>query len=1009
MGLQRRAFVELRTIRPRCPRALASCLLAAALVGAAAGAERGAAYHYAAWTVDDGLPQNSVNSILQTRDGYLWLTTSDGLVRYDGVRFVVFSRSNSRGIGSNRFQSLYQTEDGALWAGTEDGGLTVYRDGRFKTYPTKDGLPSDRVWALAGDGAGGLMVFTMSGPAGWDGAGFAPLAHWVNAGGLAHTAASRAGGFWYTDAGGLHKVDGQRLVTFTPGEGPSPLRFTSIYEDSRGDRWFGLHGGGLARLKGGKFTTYGAGDGLPRAFVSAAYEDSRGGVLFGTDGGGLVRYDGAGFVTLVEPSGQSSREILSVYEDREGNVWTGTVNQGLNRLTRNAITVLSEREGLADNYVYPVLEDRAGAVWVGTWRKGLFRYAGGVFSDYGKEIGAPFQLVTALREDSAGRLWVATGRSVGWLKDGKYTRLSPGPGASVVQVIAEDRGGRIWLGTKGGLVVYEGSEVRRFTVKEGLAGDEVTDLLEDRDGRLWVATWGGVSRLDGGGRFTSFTEADGLSSNHVRTLHEDADGALWIGTYDGGLTRLKGGRFTRYTTADGLYSNGVFKILEDDAGNFWMSSNRGIFRVSRRQLDDFAEGRLRSVTSSPYGREDGLANTECNGGKQPAGVRTRDGRLWFPTQGGVAVVDPTAVAHNPVPPPVVVEECLLDREPAAPAPELRIEPGRENVEIRYTALSFVKPGGVTFRYRLEGVDRDWVEAGARRTAYYSHLPPGQYTFTVVAANSDGVWNERGTSFRVVVVPPFYRTWWFLATVSLLVAGLVALFFERRVAHLKRERAAQAAFARQLIGSQEGERKRIAAELHDSIGQSLAIIKNRAALSLSRPADHERALEQLGEIGDAAAHAIEEVREIAYNLRPLQLDQLGLKMSIESMLKKASGGGLRVSYDIDGIAGAFAKEQEINLYRIVQEALGNVIKHAEATEARVTARRVGRAVEVTVRDNGKGFAADGAGGPKPRRGFGLHGIEERARMLGGQATFESAPGQGTTVRVRVEPREVNNGA
>src|SRR5205085_3356507 len=353
----------------------------------------------------------------------------------------------------------------------------------------------------------------------------------------------------------------------------------------------------------------------------------------------------------------------------------GTVNQGLNRLTRNAITVLSEREGLSDNYVYPVLEDHAGVVWVGTWRKGLFRYAGGVFSDYGKEIGVPFWLVTALHEDGEGRLWVATGSSVGWIKDRKYTRLS-GVGGSVVQVIAEDRSGRVWLGTKGGLFLYAGGEVRRFTTKDGLAGDEVTDLLEDREGNLWVATWGGVSRMDGHA-FTSFKESDGLSSDHVRTLFEDADGALWVGTYDGGLTRLKGGRFTRYTTADGLYSNGVFKILEDDAGNFWMSSNRGIFRVSRRQLDDFAEGRLRSVTSSPYGREDGLANTECNGGKQPAGVRTRDGRLWFPTQGGVAVIDPAVVTQNPLPPPVVVEETLLDREAASFADGLRVEPGKE--------------------------------------------------------------------------------------------------------------------------------------------------------------------------------------------------------------------------------------------------------------------------------------------------------------------------------------------
>lgn len=993
-------------LRSRRAFVLACCLLLAALARSVIAAESPARYHYAAWTVDEGLPQNSVNSILQTRDGYLWLTTSDGLVRYDGERFVVFNRSNSDGVVSNRFRPLYEGEDGALWAGTDDGGVTVLRGGRFTTYTTKEGLPDDQIWALAGDGAGGVLAFTKSGPARWDGGRFKPFTPSAPGTNFWSAFPSRSGGLWYMDKGGLHKADTRGLVTYAQADGLPPGSVATIYEDSRGDVWFGMRPALLARLREGKFTTYGEGDGLPKAYVSAAFEDSRGGVLFGTDGGGLLRFDGTGFTTLVEPTEQTARKIVSIYEDREGNVWTGTVNNGLNRLTRNVVTVLSGREGLSDNYIYPVLEDRGGAVWVGTWLKGLFRYEGGAFTNYGEKIGERFGLVTALYEDGEGRLWVATSGGLGWISGGRYTRLEEFKGP-LVQVISEDASGRVWFGTKGGLYSYAGGELRRFTSKDGLADDEVTDLLGARDGGMWVATWGGVSRMDGE-RFTSFRESDGLSSNHVRTLHEDSDGALWVGTYDGGLTRVKGGRFTRYTTAEGLFSNGVFRVLEDDAGNFWMSSNRGIFRVSRRQLEDFADGRVRSVTSFPYGKEDGLTNTECNGGKQPAGVRTRDGRLWFPTQGGVAVIDPTAVTRNNLPPPVVVEEALLDREPAALDGGLRIEPGKENVEIKYTGLSFVKPEGVTFRYRLEGVDKDWVEAGTRRTAYYSHLPPGEYTFTVVAANSDGVWNGRGTSLRVIVVPPFYRTWWFYAAAFVFVAGLVALVFERRVAHLKGARAAQEAFSRQLIGSQEAERKRIAAELHDSIGQSLAIIKNRAALSLTRPEDQERALEQLGEISDAAAHAIEEVREIAYDLRPLQLDQLGLKRSIESMLKKASSAeGLRVTYEIDEIDGAFAKEQEINLYRIVQECVGNVVKHAGAGSAFVTIKRAGRDIVLTVRDDGQGFAADGASG-NGRRGFGMLNVAERARMLGGHATVQSAPGQGTTVQVRIRLGESKNG-
>jgi len=603
---------------------------------------------------------------------------------------------------------------------------------------------------------------------------------------------------------------------------------------------------------------------------------------------------------------------------------------------------------------------------------------------------------------------------VGWFENGEYHDANALTGLrdSVVQVIHQTRDGALWFGAKTGLLRFDGMGSRLFKTQDGLAADEVTDLLETRGGDLWVATSGGITRLGSGGGFTSYTERDGLSSNRTRTLHEDADGALWIGTYDGGLTRLRAGQFTRYTTADGLFSNGVFRILEDARGNFWMSSNRGIFRVARQGLNDFADGKIRALTSVSYGKDDGLISTECNGGKQPAGVRTRDGKLWFPTQGGVAVIDPQTVPHNPLAPPVHIEESLVDTEPAAPGDGVvRIAPGKDNLEIRYTGLSFIKPEEIKFRYRMEGLDREWVEAGSRRVAYYSYLPPGEYTFTVIAANSDGVWNEAGATVRVVVVPPFYRTWWFFALAALGVAAAAVLVYERRVSHLKRAQAAQAAFSRQLIASQEGERKRIAAELHDSIGQSLAIIKNRAALSLSQPADHERALDQLDEISDAATHAIEEVREIAYNLRPLQLDQLGLKMALESMLRKAddAAGGLRVAYDIDRVDGLLTPEQEINLYRIVQEGLGNIIKHAEATEARVSLKLLDHALDLAIQDNGRGFAggeASRAGGA--RIGFGLLDINERAHILGGRPSIQSAPGQGTTISVRIDLKSEANG-
>ena len=369
----------------------------------------------------------------------------------------------------------------------------------------------------------------------------------------------------------------------------------------------------------------------------------------------------------------------------------------------------------------------------------------------------------------------------------------------------------------------------------------------------------------------------------------------------------------------------------------------------------------------------------------------------------MAVVDPAAIVTNPQPPPVVIEETLLDRKALKPQTTVQINPGQENLEIRYTGLSFTKPEYVRFKYKLAGVDKDWIEAGSRRSAYYAHLPPGSYIFKVIAANSDGIWNNDGASLSIVVRPPFWRTWWFLTLATLLVAGAAVLVYESRLARLRRAHAAQESFSRRLIDSQESERKRIAAELHDSLGHSLAIIKSRAALSLSQPEDHDKAIEQLDEISAAAVHAIDEVREIAYNLRPYQLDRLGLTRALETMLKKtADSNVIKFKLEIDEVDGVFEKESEINLYRIVQESVGNILKHAEATEARVAIKKDEREVRISIQDNGKGFQPEAAPLGEPGRGgFGLFGIAERVRMMRGQHLMNSAPGAGTTVTIKFD--------
>jgi signal transduction histidine kinase len=431
-----------------------------------------------------------------------------------------------------------------------------------------------------------------------------------------------------------------------------------------------------------------------------------------------------------------------------------------------------------------------------------------------------------------------------------------------------------------------------------------------------------------------------------------------------------------------------------------MSSNLGIYRVSKEQLNDFAAGKIHSISCLSYGKRDGLLNLECNGGTQPAGIRTRDGRLWFPTQRGVAVIDPAEVQINKAPPPVVIEDLLIDGV-ASRYGSIKIAPGQERLEIDYAGLSFIKSENMRFKYRLAGLDDDWVEAGTRRAAYYSHVPPGHYRFTVIAANADGLWNLQGASIEITVVPPFWRTWWFTVSVLIFLAAIATLLYRRRIASLQLAKAAQEAFSRKLIESQEAERKRLAGELHDTLGQSLSIIVNQADLLLNKSQDQTRLTAQAGEIASAAAEAMREVRQLAYQLRPVELDRLGLTKALRAMVKKVSNAtGIRIDAQVDEIDDLFTSESEINLYRIVQESISNIVKHSAATQAEVMIKRAGNSVSVSVHDNGKGFNAAGS---QNDAGFGLRGILERTRILGGRHTLESSPGSGTRLNVYIDQK------
>jgi signal transduction histidine kinase/ligand-binding sensor domain-containing protein len=965
-----------------------------------------AQYHIDSWTTENGLPQNVVKDACQTPDGYLWLATMDGLVRFDGVRFVVFNRANTPGILGNRYTSLYCTSRGEFWAGTESSGVTRYRQGSFTTYTTEQGLPSNDVPGVTGDGSGQIWVLAHTSVVRWNEAEsrFVELpsekskySHFSNS--------DERFGFWGINGDDLRLfVRGKVLHYLLPREWPRET-LTTASQDLSGNIWLASPDGRLAKLSGGHWSkiirTSGGETRLPLpGDLASTYRDSRGNlwnIAVAPDPvTGLRRY-------LSLPSGGWSQRIAfnSFFEDREGSVWLPTNGQGLYRIRKQAISIFSKEDGLPDRNIYPINQDRAGAIWIGTWEGGLVRLSGGKLKTFSIADGLLSRRINSISEDRDGVLWVATPAGLQRMRNGRFELVqNETQGSGEVRAIHQDREGTLWLGTGQGLVRCRNGNWSVITAKDGLATDDVRVIINGRAGNLWIGGYGGLTSLDRG-QLRRWTEANGLPSNSIRSLYEDRDGVLWIGTYDGGLGRLQKGRLTRYTVREGLFNNGVFQILEDSRGYLWMTCNRGIYRVSKSELNQFAVGQRRVISSIAYGKSDGMRNAECNGGLSPAGIRTRNGELWFPTQDGVAVIDPDRVTANLRPPPVAIESISVDGEPAESGKPLRIPPGRQNLQIDYTALSLLNSEQIKFKYKLQSLDRDWVDAGTRRTAYYSHLPPGNYVFTVIAANSDGVWNMDGKSVPVLVLPPFYRTWWFMTLASLLVAGAVVLAWQYRVTQLQHANALQQAFSRQLINSQEQERKRIASELHDSLGQHLVVIKNLVLVSLNNGKSDEAVRSHMEEISAEASRALGEVREISYNLRPYQLDRIGLTKAIEAIVKKASGASsIAFTSAIDEIDDVFPKDSEINFYRVVQECINNVLKHSRATEASVVVQRERVGLRLTVRDNGQGFTPGTANPGQSADGFGMIGITERAQLLGGKPMIHSARNEGTMISIEI---------
>ncbi len=976
-----------------------------------------AQYHFENWTTEQGLPYKTVRSVLQTRDGYIWAATSDGLARFDGVRFTVFNTANSPNLTTNRLELLAETVDGSLWISGDEEGLFRLRDGKFSSVSTVDGLPNNRIFSLYADKtANRLLILTQKGLAVWQDENLTS----ENLPELRqeYTALiDNTGAFCDSENNVVRRHTRQGVLEYElPGILPGAVILSQVFQDRSGAVWIGIFDRYLPKLfifKNGEISVLTHREGLPKAFIEQILEDRQGNVWiavgkFGK--GGLLKFENGKIRVFGKEEGFDGISVLGLTEDREGGIWVATFDNGLTRLSEKIITSFtSEKSGLTSDNVYPIFEDAERNIFAGVWsfgdkaNGGVDKFENSGFVRFAGRNEINSLAPTALFKDREGNLWIGAYGGLTLVKNGKFTHYHRQNGFphDEVSAITQTADGTLWFGTAHGLTKLEDEKFTDFWVEDGLPHSDVRCLHESRDGTLWIGTSGGLGTYKNG----KFTNRFDFPAVQVRSITEDADGTLWFGTYDAGIFRLRNGEFKPITIKDGLFDQGAFQILEDDFGRFWISCNRGIYRVNRQALNDFADGKIQTVTSVAYGVKDGMADAECNGGRSPAGFKSRkDGTLWFPTQKGIAVVNPIALPVNTQPPNVAIENCLLDGKEVA-CDDIKILPENDSFEIKYTGLSFNKPEQIKFKYKLEGLDENWIDAGTRRRAFFTHLPPGEYSFRVAAANVDGVWNDAGASLKITVKPPFYRMFWFLALCAILVISLISVIFNLRIKNLEKMRAAQEEFSRKLLESQENERQRIAAELHDSLGQDLLIIKNWALIGLKNGQDSSK---QLGEISEMASQAIDEVREIAYNLRPFHLDELGLTKAIESMLERVSkSSAIDFVSEIDLIDGFFPKDAEINFYRIVQECVSNIVKHSGATEAAVSIKRRNTVLQLSVWDNGKGFDTDSLAAKRAgQSGFGLAGIAERARILGGKIVIESVTGKETVVNLILNKNKEN---
>lgn len=914
------------------------------------------------WGVEEGLPDSEAISVVQSSDGYLWVGTQHGLVRFDGDRFTVFNQMKTPGLASDRIVFLFEDHESNLWLGTESSGMQMITNGVIQNFS-------------AVSSAAGVVTYAAEDPSGM---------------------------ILFSTANGILAYQNGQMFFRQGVLDPNLYRLAQhiVVPSSSGSFWQ-IYGGTVEKWEGGRLKEDLGPYPWGNAIVRTALDDGRGDLIVGTLGDGIFWSDARGKWQTISNE-LSSPYILSLCLDRQGDLWAGTDGGGLDRIKRK---IFRAPQGFPAGNIQSIAPDDRGGLWMASGGMGAFYWNSNSVKNF--PVG-PYHNATEVLVDRQQRVWAGTfNQGLYLLQTNQFVRVK---GSEILgpQIFSlfEGHDGQLWVGSQNGLGHFDGEKWSMLTTRDGLSENSVRAIAEDSRGGLWIGTESKGLDLYQDGKFYPYSIENGnLPSDDISCLNVSSDGTLWIGTFAHGLVRVKDGQWVWISTRNGLASDSISYIL-DDGDTLWIGSNAGLMRVAKKSLDDFAGKKTASVLCRTYGKADGLPTRECSIGSQPAACRTADGLLWFPTTEGAASLDATKIKPDLLPPALMIESIFVNgqeqntnRLASAWPATITIAPGGNRseiqLEIHYTALDFSAPNLVRFRYQLAGYQNGWIDAGNERVARYPKLPPGDYQFHVIAFNEDGISSENSAPLEVIVLPQFWQTTWFAIAAIIFILGLVAAIV-RYISTQKLHRELQRHKQQEAL---ERERSRIARDLHDQLGANLtqvALLGEMAEADKNAPEEVESHAQQITQTARETTRALD---EIVWAINPANDTLEGLtNYSIKYAQEFFTLAGVRCRVDAPAQLPDASLPPEVrhNVFLAFKESVNNVVKHAEATEARLHVRLTAHNFILEIEDNGKGLAE----AREKQNRSGLRNMRKRLADIGGNFEIGPAPGKGTFVRLTV---------